>query len=144
MFQVGVGVVAINDNEEIYVIMKGTSHIGNWFSNAQMFMTDISDGIFPKSSARIPSGASHILKSLMRSNPTYSIKFIGHSLGAALATIAIADAAITFGPARSRNMHLHSYGSPRVGDAIFVEWISTLGIGSLHRIINVNDPGTDL
>ncbi|KAJ8324150.1 hypothetical protein O5D80_007356 [Batrachochytrium dendrobatidis] len=162
MFQAGVGVIAINDNnQEIYVIMKGTSHIGNWFSNAQMSMTDISDGIFPKSSARIPSGASvhsgflniylevskklkHILKSLMRSNPTYSIKFIGHSLGAALATIAIADAATTFGPARSRNMHLYSYGSPRVGDAIFVEWISTLNIGSLHRIINVNDPVTQM
>ncbi|EGF75947.1 hypothetical protein BATDEDRAFT_93190 [Batrachochytrium dendrobatidis JAM81] len=162
MFQAGVGVIAINDNNrEIYVIMKGTSHIGNWFSNAQMSMTDISDGIFPKSSARIPSGASvhsgflniylevskklkHILKSLMRSNPTYSIKFIGHSLGAALATIAISDAATTFGPARSRNMHLYSYGSPRVGDAIFVEWISTLNIGSLHRIINVNDPVTQM
>lgn len=65
---------------------------------------------------------------------TCPIFYTGHSLGAALATLAAA---------RQPPTALYTFGSPRVGDADFVA--SLKGIAdNIHRIVNGNDIVTTL
>jgi hypothetical protein len=65
---------------------------------------------------------------------TCPIFFTGHSLGAALATLAAARHAPTA---------LYTFGSPRVGDADFAASLNDIA-DTIHRIVNGNDIVTTL
>lgn len=55
-------------------------------------------------------------------HPRQHVTFCGHSLGGAMAMFAAAY----YGHLSNRNMHVscHTFGSPKVGDANFMEWFS--------------------
>jgi hypothetical protein len=61
----------------------------------------------------------------------------GHSLGAALATLAGASGALPTAVA------LYSFGSPRVGDACFRDCLTAQNLG-MHRFVHGNDVVTTL
>ncbi len=65
---------------------------------------------------------------------TCPIFYTGHSLGAALATLAAARHAPTA---------LYTFGSPRVGDADFVASLKDIA-SNIHRVVNGNDVVTTL
>lgn len=64
------------------------------------------------------------------------IVMCGHSLGAALATIAAADIATK---KREKKVRCHTCGSPRVGNREFTEWFESR-VSENWRIYNKNDP----
>lgn len=66
---------------------------------------------FKEALAEVSDELSGIINELRTENPARTVWFTGHSLGAALATLA----AQRFGPAKG----LYTFGSPRVGDKIF-------------------------
>ena len=68
------------------------------------------------------------LDSLRKSNPNRKIWFTGHSLGAALATLA----AKSYGKAQG----LYTFGSPMVGDEKFAE---SFHVKNTYRFVNNND-----
>jgi hypothetical protein len=68
-------------------------------------------------------------------HPSYGLVFTGHSLGAAVATIAGAYF-------RSIGQHcdIYTYGSPRVGNAAFANYVSSTAQGSTYRVTHLSDP----
>lgn len=69
-------------------------------------------------------------------NPTFSIDVIGHSLGAAAATLAAAELRNS-----GYSADLYSFCSPRVGDPHFAQFVSNQsGIsGTNYRVTHLND-----
>ena len=65
----------------------------------------------------------------------------GHSLGAALASICIADLQSLYG---SQIMGCYTYGQPRTGDTVFANFIATKYANHLFRITNDTDIVTRL
>ncbi|KAI1643134.1 alpha/beta-hydrolase [Daldinia loculata] len=67
-------------------------------------------------------------------NPSYKIIFTGHSLGGAVATVAA-------GYARDQGyeLDLYTYGSPRVGNQAFVDFV-TAQPGGEFRVTHLDDP----
>jgi len=63
------------------------------------------------------------------------VRFCGHSLGAALATLAAGVFSLRWG----KLISCYTFGSPRVGGHGFVLWWDTLNIQS-YRILNYRDP----
>jgi hypothetical protein len=61
------------------------------------------------------------VQTLKNSNPTYSIIVTGHSLGAALATLTAVD----LQNAGLSPIRLFNFGSPRVGDTDFSNYVSS-------------------
>lgn len=67
-------------------------------------------------------------------HPDYKIVFTGHSLGAAIATLAAANVR-----ARGFAIDIFGYGSPRVGNRAFVDFV-TKQAGSENRVTHSSDP----
>ncbi|KID85842.1 lipase [Metarhizium guizhouense ARSEF 977] len=72
-------------------------------------------------------------------HPDFQVVVTGYSLGAAVATLSAAYLRkATF------ELDLYTYGSPRVGDAKFAEFVTNQGHGKNFRITNANDPVTNV
>lgn len=67
-------------------------------------------------------------------NPSYKIVFTGHSLGGAVSTVAA-------GYARKLGyeVDLYTYGSPRVGNKQFVQFVTDQA-GAEYRVTHLDDP----
>ncbi|KAH6595525.1 hypothetical protein BASA50_005734 [Batrachochytrium salamandrivorans] len=76
----------------------------------------------------------------MNQYPTYSVVFTGHSLGGALASLAIVDAAVHHGVAKAKKMSLFSYGQPRTGNKAFAHWVNTIPFEGIYRVTRMHDP----
>ena len=79
---------------------------------------------------------------LLGAAETVGVRIVGHSLGGALATLAAADLT---GLQPFRVQELWTFGSPRVGDARFAEWLMAAerlgGAGVQHwRVTHAHDP----
>lgn len=75
--------------------------------------------------------------SALATNPSYSLVITGHSIGAAIATLAAAEL-------RSMNHSVDTYtfGSPRVGNSAFATFVTNQapGLGQNYRMTHFNDP----
>ena len=60
--------------------------------------------------------------SLLQSHPGAQVYIIGHSMGAAVATVCAMDVKFTFNLTRDQ-IHLYTFGSPRVGNDIFATFV---------------------
>lgn len=67
--------------------------------------------------------------------PSYKIVVTGHSLGGAIATVATAN----LRAAGIANIDMYTYGSPRVGNAAFVDFVSAQP-GLEIRVTHLDDP----
>jgi len=75
------------------------------------------------------------VNSAKAANPSYTVVVTGHSLGAAVATIAGA-----YLRSIGISCDLYTYGSPRVGNEDFAKYVSSTSQGSTSRITHFNDP----
>jgi hypothetical protein len=75
---------------------------------------------------------SKMLNDYRAANPAAAIFFTGHSLGAALATLAIDR----FNGSRTA---LYTYGSPRVGNTAFCEEVRSRAELGIHRFVDNHD-----
>ncbi|KAH6601716.1 hypothetical protein BASA61_001849 [Batrachochytrium salamandrivorans] len=155
----GVGVVAVqHETKAINVIFRGSSNPGDWSTSLKVRKSDAFKEYFQDNFQMIPKGVkihSGFLSAYMRVHdqvrihvdilrveyPDYSINYIGHSLGGALAAIALVNQAVKYGPSEFSRLHLYSYGAPRIGNTEWSKWVSNMKVGSLNRIVNVDDPG---
>lgn len=74
------------------------------------------------------------LAAATKAHPDYKIVFTGHSLGAAVATVAAA-----YQRAAGHAIDLYTYGSPRVGNRAFVDFV-TKQAGFEYRVTHLADP----
>ena len=76
-------------------------------------------------------------KALVKENPSAKTTVTGHSLGAAMATFAVDDLIDIFG-----NIDFfYTYGSPRVGNSLFVSYLNQKLNGKFRaRITHYKDP----
>jgi triacylglycerol lipase len=79
---------------------------------------------------------NNLTSTLKKINPDKKMTIIisGHSLGAAISTIAGADL-IQYG----YNVNVYNFASPRVGNKIFADFVDNEMKLSLYRIVNISD-----
>ncbi|KAH6600778.1 hypothetical protein BASA61_002196 [Batrachochytrium salamandrivorans] len=137
-----VGIVTLHHlTRSIVVAFRGMKFPRNWASHYRLVTTDASKYRQKGSRVKIPKGVKvhngfqKIYKGLRDQvqwglqiatglHPDYKIYFTGHSLGGALVTLAAMDSALSFGPLKVKQMHLLTYGSPRIGNKEWANWIT--------------------
>jgi len=77
------------------------------------------------------------LQDAVQQYPDYMFIFTGHSLGAALTTLAGADA-IMQGIVSASNTVMYTYGSPRVGNWAYSSYVDSL-FGGIYRVVHYQD-----
>jgi len=143
------GFIARDDtNKQIIVSMRGSQQ-------AQDFLTDSEITLIPLVSPGVSGGGAHAhegfltawnsvasqvistVKSQVAANPTYQIVTTGHSLGAALSSLAGLSMKSNF---PSNNVQLYTFGQPRTGDAAYAALVDkTLGTGNVFRGVHTTD-----
>ncbi len=76
----------------------------------------------------------------LNTHPTASILFTGYSLGGALATFAAVDVKENFN-LTNREVLLYTFGSPRIGNQAWADYVMKLfpGNETLFRVVNGKD-----
>ena len=145
------GYVGFNGIEnEIIVAFKGTrwTDFQNWITNLDYFQAPyeyaeeaqvhLGFKIAFESVADLMVRAVH---PFIDEHPTARVLITGHSLGAALATLGALELKRQFGISHPDNhMHLYTFGSPRMGNQAFADYLNTLyGEGTYQRVTHYND-----
>ena len=145
-----------HDNSQIVVAFRGSGNLQNWLHNVAFVQTPYDSYSSCGSKCRVHVGfmASYFslreetrnaVLALRSTYPTYGVVATGHSLGGALATLAAADLQELLSrghlsPAPPP-LTLYTFGSPRVGNAAFAQWVANLlSSGASYRITHARDP----
>lgn len=126
----------------IVVVFRGSYSVRNWIANLRIALVDtpicnscrVHDG-FNQAWLERQSAIIKAVNSAMAAHPSYALVITGHSLGAAVATIAGA-----YFRSVGHNCDIYTYGSPRVGNNAFANYASSTSQGSIYRITHLNDP----
>lgn len=128
----GTQAFAAGNERRIVVAFRGTEEPADW-------LHDIDAGFIKYDPGRIHRGFANALLEVfidiivalrkMRDN-AQEILVTGHSLGAALATLAFIGL---------EGHHLVTFGSPRIGDKKFARWFNAEHRGLAIRFVNNND-----
>jgi hypothetical protein len=134
-----------DDDTQVYIVVRGTegfswpNGIRDWVSNVQATAVEFEDG-----HGRVHDGFYSAFKSVkkdiddfMKQNGRAGKKVVvtGHSLGGAVATIIAAYIRGT----TNKDVMLYTFGSPRAGDADFVNHYSQADKVHAWRLFNVCD-----
>jgi predicted lipase len=76
------------------------------------------------------------VKTAKSKHPSFKLVLTGHSLGAAVATISGAY----FRSVLKYSCDIYTYGSPRVGNDHFANFVSQTNMGQTYRVTHVDDP----
>ncbi|MBO3459153.1 lipase [Aetokthonos hydrillicola Thurmond2011] len=124
------------------IVFRGTQRTNEWIGNIWLFQKEYK-GL---KNSKIHSGFADIYDKTLAEqtrtvasqlNPSVPCYISGHSLGAALATLAAIDLAQNF-PKLKQQIRLYTYGGPRVGNPDFAKVHSRL-VPNSYRIINLAD-----
>ncbi|KAM0283415.1 hypothetical protein ACHAQH_002538 [Verticillium albo-atrum] len=127
----------------IVLTVRGSSNIRNWISNILFAFTGCTDLTakckvhtgFNNAWREIRTPAIAAIKQARAANPSYTVVATGHSLGGAVATIAAAYLRAK----ESIPVTLYTYGSPRVGNDYFANFVSAQA-GAEYRVTHAADP----
>lgn len=137
------------DDEKIIVVFRGSDEIKDWFNNIDV------DLVGGPMGGKVHEGFARMLHFVWREvqleirqlklaasqqNRSLPLLLTGHSLGAALATLATAYLREKDQPVQG----LYSFGSPRVGDRTFARHFNGDFGDKTFRIVNQNDMITRL
>ncbi|KOS16976.1 Mono- and diacylglycerol lipase [Escovopsis weberi] len=136
------GYVSIDDSrQEIVLSVRGSNNVRNFIDDVVFLQVPCSlvSGCllhvgFLQAWNEIEKAATLALATTLQSRPTYRIVATGHSLGAAVATVAAAYLRQGGMP-----MDIYTYGSPRVGNSRFVDFVTSQP-GAENRITHTSDP----
>lgn len=124
------------------VVFRGTCSIPNWIVDLEVDLvgTPICNSCqvhsgFNQAWLERQSAVVNAVNKAKAANPSYALVITGHSLGAAVATIAGA-----YFRSIGHNCDIYTYGSPRVGNDVFANYVSSTSRGSTSRITHLNDP----
>lgn len=129
-----------NSNKLLVLAFRGSRSIDNWIANLDFIFQEAENLCagcevhrgFYKAWETVSDDITKSLKAAVAQYEGYRIVFTGHSLGAALATLA-ATALRNDG----FEIDLYSYGSPLLGNKALAEYITNQGKG--YRITHTND-----
>lgn len=136
------GYVAVDTvREEIVVAFRGSSGLRNWIADFDFILVSytacsdcfVHDGFYD-SWKEIQSYALEYVEEAYKSYPNYTLVIAGHSLGAAVGTLAAAQFRIDGYPC-----DVYTVGSPRVGNQAFAEFV-TAQTGAEYRATHYDDP----
>lgn len=136
------GYVAVdNTNKLIVVSFRGSTTIDAWITNFEFDVvnTDICSGCtahrgFYQSWLDARDLVIPAVKQAAATYPSYKINVVGHSLGAAVASLAAASLRNT-----GLTVALYNFGSPRIGGSKISSYISNQNGGNF-RFTHTNDP----
>ncbi|KAJ3216218.1 hypothetical protein HDU67_009792 [Dinochytrium kinnereticum] len=143
------GYVGISDRyRTIVVAFRGSKNFLNWVNNLKFLKADLN---LPGAAAdvKVHSGFYDVWNSVkndvrsaisqyLSQNPSYTVTFVGHSLGGATTTLAAVDA-VTSGLVPNYKTIVYTQGSPRVGNINFYNYFTNLNLNSVYRGVNYND-----
>lgn len=124
------GYVGYHEGQQtIYVSFRGSESIQNWLDNLDAILTDypkgddceVHKGFYSAEQSCFPDVLAEV-QNLKGKYPSYGVMVTGHSLGAALATFTaldLLDSGIS-------NVEMWNYGSPRVGNTNFANYVNTV------------------
>lgn len=136
------GYVAVDQvRQEIVVAFRGSSDLRNWIADFLFIQTPYSycddcwvhDG-FKESWDEISSYAFDYVEAAFAAYPDYTLVLTGHSLGAAVATIAAVELRLA-----GYACDIYTVGSPRVGNLAFAQFV-TAQAGAEYRATHFDDP----
>ncbi|RMZ39992.1 hypothetical protein AFCA_004228 [Aspergillus flavus] len=135
------GFLAVDEsNQQIVLSFRGTRSIETWAANVQLGKEDVDelcDGCkvhtgFWKSWASVATATLDGVKKAHQAYPGFKLAVTGHSFGGAVGTLAA-----TVLRNSGSEVALYTYGSPRVGNQEFADYVS--GQGSNFRVTHSND-----
>ncbi|EFQ29729.1 lipase [Colletotrichum graminicola] len=136
------GFVALDPTRKNIVLsIRGSSNIRNWLTDFTFVLQDcdLVDGCqvhtgFAAAWNEVKADVLSAIQAAKAANPSYTIVGAGHSLGAAVVTVAAAYLRVEGYP-----MDIYTYGSPRVGNAAFADFV-TAQPGAEYRVTHIDDP----
>lgn len=139
------GFIALDPNRNLTVLtFRGSRTFKNWLANLDPGFepTDICQNCnvwhgFWLSWLEARDGIKSALRRTAAQNPHYRTVVVGHSLGGAIADLAVADFRNDGIPT-----DLFTYGAPRVGGQEFSDYITNAPAqnGSTYRVTHLDDP----
>jgi triacylglycerol lipase len=128
-----------------YLVFRGTLTVKEWVRNVSM---SLSPYLLPKHGnvhggflETYDSIRNEIKEALSQINHRAGIYVAGHSLGAALATLALPDIETEM---KTKVTCVYTFGSPRVGDDTFVKSYNSKFGNRSFRIVNTSDIVTSI
>jgi predicted lipase len=131
-------------NKVLHIVFRGTEG----YDDVKIDLMELQEPLFPGNKKvlvhrgflkQLRSIFGELLDTIDKSMVSvHTVQFSGHSLGAALATLA----AGIFSPiirSKSGIVKCHTIGCPRIGNAAFVDWFSGL-VDESYRFLNFKDP----
>ncbi len=134
-----IGFIAQNRGS-IYVVFRGTVTVIEWVRNLNVRLSRYLTADFGKvhegflETYRVVRQT--LLEVLSDLDERKSLYVVGHSLGAALATLALPDIAAH---TRFKSMAIYTFGSPRVGDSQFSKSFDRMFARRSFRMVNTSD-----
>ncbi|EAU29425.1 hypothetical protein ATEG_09976 [Aspergillus terreus NIH2624] len=136
------GYLATDDVRKAVVLaFRGSYSVRNWIADAEFPFADpgLCDGClaelgFWTSWTNVRDSVMKHLKETMAANPDYELVVVGHSLGAAVATLAAADLRTKGYPSAT----FYAFASPRVANPALARFITDQGRN--YRFTHTNDP----
>ncbi|MEG3860182.1 lipase family protein [Microcoleus sp. herbarium12] len=127
------------------IVFRGTQRTIEWVLNINAVYATKESKVFSKSYGKIHPGFSTIYSNIAaqtleiakKLNPSVPCYVSGHSLGAAIATLAAIDIAVNV-PRLKKQVQLYTYGSPRVGDRVFARDHNRV-VPNSYRVVNLAD-----
>ena len=142
------GFVAYNSEQnKIIVSFRGTNgaDITNWITNIVYYRvqyfevagSQVHSGFFTAYRA-ISYQMLEGVRTLFAAHPSADIVLTGHSLGAALATFAALDIKRSI-PTFKNQFTFYTFGSPRIGNQVFADYVMTLFPNLYSRVVHYTD-----
>lgn len=121
--------------------MRGSNNVRNFITDVVFTWTDcpfvseckVHKG-FQAAWDEISAPAQAAVTKAVNENPGYRVVATGHSLGGAVATLGA-----VYMRANGRSVDVYSYGSPRVGNDHFANFVASQGAGE-YRVTHTDDP----
>ncbi|KAL2912567.1 hypothetical protein HK105_207966 [Polyrhizophydium stewartii] len=165
----GTGLVAVQpSSKSIVVIFRGSKTPADWFKNLNFGLDSASwlqaswavpanlgnrltgARLAIPSDLKIHSGFQEIylgvrntvqtaITDALAKNPGFSVNFVGHSLGGALASFAAVDYLNLHGTSNAANTFIYTYGQPRAGNTAWANYFSSLPFASVSRVTRQQD-----
>ncbi len=135
----------VQRGDSVYVTFRGTVSVTEWVRNLNVRLSDYPEADY----GRVHEGFLQtytlvrpaLLEALSRLEPRKKLFMVGHSLGAALATLALPDIARS---TQFKSPSIYTFGSPRVGDSQFSRTFGRMFAYRSFRIVNTSDMITSL
>ncbi|KAJ5747397.1 uncharacterized protein N7511_009093 [Penicillium nucicola] len=136
------GYIAVDDtNKAVVLAFRGSYSVRNWFADASFPYIDpgLCSGCFAElgfwsSWTNVRDDITAQLEDTLSQNQDYELVIVGHSLGAAVATLAAADLR-TKGHESAK---LYAFASPRVANPALAKFITAQN--NNYRFTHQNDP----